>query len=211
MRTASPVPAVLALLLVLSALPGICINAADGMVAPAPVTETFGTYDRSLPLLPNVSSATEAPTAQDWYDQGFTLTNEGRYADALVAYREALSRNRSLLNAWYYTGDALFRLGRYSEALLAFSNATAVDPDFVDAYFYESLVYEKLGRYQARKDALREGLSAADRMKSAEEELAAVPAGNQGSLPVPLPPAIAPLGVALAAGLRSLTRKIPDS
>jgi tetratricopeptide (TPR) repeat protein len=211
MRTTSPVPAVLAFLLVLFVLPGMC-TAAAGMATPVPpATETSGTYDRSLPPLPNVSFATQTPTAQDWYEQGFVLTNEGRYADALVAYGEALSRNRSLLNAWYYTGDALFRLGRYSEAILAFSNATAVDPDFVDAYFYESLVFEKLGRYQDRKDALQEGLSAADRKKAAEEKQAAVPAIGHGSLPVPLPPVVPMIGIALAVGLRSLTRKIPDS
>lgn len=212
MRTAFPVAAVLALLLVLFIVQGACIAAVAGKDAPAsPAARTPGTYDRSLPLLPNVSFAEQTLAAQDWYEQGFALTNEERYADALVAYGEALSQNRSLLNAWYYTGDALFKLGRYREAILAFDNATAVDPDFVDAYFYESLVFEKLGRYQDRQNALQKGLSAADRKKAAEEDQTAEPASGPGSLPEPLSPVIAPLGIALAVGLWSLRQQGPDS
>ena len=212
MRTAFPVAAVLAFLLVLFIVPGAGTASAAGTGASVPPAEgTPGAYDHSLPLLPNISSADRILTAQDWYEQGFALTNEGRYSDALFAYGRALAVNRSLLNAWYYTGDALFKLGRYNESVLAFENATAVDPDFVDAYFYESLVFEKLGRYQDRQDALRKGLSAADREKAAEEAQAAVPAGARGSLPEPFPPVIALLGIALAMGLWSLRRQGPGS
>ena len=212
MKGSFPVAAFFALLLVLFVVPGACIAPATGTGAPAlPVEGTPGTYDRSLPLLPNVSSADQTLTAQDWYEQGFALTNEGRYEDALLLYGKALSCNRSLLNAWYYMGDALFRLGRYNESILAFDNATEVDPDFVDAYFYESLVFEKLGRYQDRQDALQKGLAAADRKEAAEENQTAAPAGGPGAQPEPLSPVIDPLGIALAMGLRSLRRQEPDS
>ncbi len=159
----------------------------------------FAASDRSLPFFPNVSFTEQTLAAQDWYEQGFTLTNEGRYSEAILAYGKALSLNRSLLNAWYYTGDAFFRLGRYNEAILAFSNATAVDPDFVDAYFYESLVYGKLGRYQDQKDALRMGLDAADREEAGKGTDAHPVVTAQGSFPVPLPPAVPLLAAALGA------------
>ena len=200
MRTAFPVAAVLALLLVLFIVPGACIAATTGTDALAPPPEGIpGAYDRSLPLLPNLSSADQALTAQDWYEQGFALTNEGQYSEAILAYGKALSLNRSLLNAWYYTGDAYFRLGQYSEAILAFSNATAVDPDFVDAYFYEGLVYEKLGRYQDRKDALQRGLEAADREEAAKIANAHPAATSPGSFPVSLPLEVPLLGAVLGA------------
>ena len=169
-----------------------------------------GISDRSLPLFPNVSFPERTLAAQDWYEQGFTLTNEERYSEAIQAYEMALSSNRSLLNAWYYSGDALFRLGRYGESLLAFGNATSVDPDFVDAYFYESLVYEKLGRYQDEKDALRRGLEAADRRKTVEEAVPLSTASTPGSLPEPVSPGIALLGTGIALGFRGFMRRERD-
>jgi hypothetical protein len=179
--------------------------------SPQPMGGALGTDNRPLPPFPNVSFAERTLAAQDWYEQGFALTNEERYGEALLAYEKALSYNYSLLNAWYYTGDALFRLGRYSEALLAFSNATAVDPDFVDAYFYESLVYEKLGRYQDQKDALRQGLEAVDRKEAAEG--AGTRAAETTTVPVPEPvsPGTAFLGACAALGVWELRRRHRDS
>jgi tetratricopeptide (TPR) repeat protein len=157
-----------------------------------------------------VSFTWQTAAAQDWYEQGFALTNEERYSDALVAYGKALSLNPSHLNAWYYSGDALFRLGRYHEALLAFENATAVDPDFVDAYFYESLVYDRLGRSRDGKDALRRGLEAADRRMAKGGNQGAETTTAGSSLPEPITLAMAALGIALAAGFRSLRQEGPD-
>ena len=157
-----------------------------------------GTSGDSLAAFPNVSFPGQVPTAQDWYDQGFALTNEGRYEEALQAYGEALALNRSLLNAWYYSGDALFRLGRYKDALLAFGNATAVDPDFVDAYFYESAVYAKMGRYQDQKDALGKGLEAADRKEASAAAIRTPPATGGAAASVPVSPVTAVLAIVLA-------------
>jgi tetratricopeptide (TPR) repeat protein len=184
---------------------GYAASTAGG--SPVPTGRPSGEYDPSVPLFPNISFTGQTLAAEDWYEQGFTLTNEERYGEALQAYEEALSCNSSLLNAWYYSGDALFRLGRYSEALLAFENATAVDPDFVDAYFYESLVYEKLGRFQDRKDALRRGLEAADRRKTREEAATRPVATTRGSLPEPGSPGTALLGAGIALGFRAFMRR----
>jgi tetratricopeptide (TPR) repeat protein len=174
---------------------------------PQSVGGALGTDNRSLPLLPNVSFAERTLAAQDWYEQGFVLTNEGRYAEALLAYEKALSYDHSLLNAWYYTGDAFFRLGRYREAILAFSNATAVDPDFVDAYFYESRVYEKLGRFQDQKDALRKGLDAADRQEAGKDTEVHPAVTAQEVLPESLPPVVSLLGAMTAIGLWAFMRR----
>ncbi|MGA2933764.1 MAG: tetratricopeptide repeat protein [Methanomicrobiales archaeon] len=208
MRGAFPDGGILVLLLVpFIVTGGFAAPVAGKDASPNPMGGPLGTDNRSLPFLPNVSFAEPTLAAQDWYEQGFALTNEERYGEAILAYEKALSQNRSLLNAWYYTGDALFRLGRYNEALLAFSNATAVDPDFVDAYFYESLVYEKLGRSQDQKDALRRGLEAADRKEAAERAGAPSPAGSPGPQPEPVSPAVSLLGAILATGLWAFMRR----
>ena len=199
MRSPLPPACLLALLLI----PVIAAGGQSLLTGGAP-----GIGNQSLPLLPNVSFADRTLAAQDWYEQGFALTNREQYDEALLAYERALSYDRSLLNAWYYEGDALFRLGRYEEALLAFSNATAVDPDFVDAYFYESRVYGQLGRLEEQRDALQRGLEAADR-KVAAQQGAGVHPGTAGREPAsePLLPVLALLGTGMAIGLRAFLRR----
>jgi tetratricopeptide (TPR) repeat protein len=192
-----------ALLLLLLLVPaigaaGYTANGGGPGSSPGSLAGSPGTFNSSLPSLPNISFTGQAHAARDWYETGFQLTSEERYSEALVAYGKALALNRSLLNAWYYSGDALYRLGRYGDALLAFENATAVDPDFVDAYFYESLVYGKLGRYQDQKEALGRGLEAADRRKADEGAGTPPPTTAQGYLPVPVSPGTAALAIALS-------------
>jgi tetratricopeptide (TPR) repeat protein len=195
-----PLPGTLLLLLLLVPVMGLAGYAANGggpESSPGSLAGSPDTFNRSLPSLPNISFTDQAFAARDWYENGFQLTSEERYTDALVSYGKALALNRSLLNAWYYSGDALYRLGRYNDALLAFENATAVDPDFVDAYFYESLVYGKLGRYQDQKEALGRGLEAADR-RQAEEGVGTPPATTGQGMPVPVSPGATALAVALS-------------
>jgi tetratricopeptide (TPR) repeat protein len=208
MRSAFPSTGLLALLLIpIIVTAGYAAAVAGSGSSLQPLGGTFGTGNRSLPFFPNVSFTESTFAAQDWYEQGFALTNEEQYSEAILAYQKALSYNRSLLNAWYYEGDALFRLGQYSDALLAFSNATAVDKDFVDAYFYESLVYERLGRSQDQKDALRRGLEAADRQEAAKGEGSHSAATAQEALSEPLPPGVSVFGVMAALGLFSFMRR----
>jgi len=208
MKSAFRPTGLLALLLIPIIVTGVCATAVAGTdTLPQSMGGALGTDNRSLPLIPNLSFAERTLAAQDWYEQGFALTNEERYADALLSYQKALSYNRSLLNAWYYTGDALFRLGRYNEAILAFSNATTVDPDFVDAYFYESLVYEKLGRYQDQKDALRMGLEAADRRDTGKGAGSHPAATAQEPLPEPVPVGIVLLSTSIAIGFWAFMRR----
>jgi hypothetical protein len=166
-----------------------------------------GIDERALPPMPNISGFGMTPDARDWYEEGFALTGQERYSDALRAYEKALSYDPSLLNAWYYAGDALFRLGRYQEALLAFGNATAVDPDFVDAYFYESRVYERLGRSRNQTDALERGLEAAERVKAREEAGTSPPPVAPGYLAEPVSPLTSFLGAGMATGLLTIMRR----
>jgi len=186
---------------------GVAMETVGSGLTPDPAGTTPGISGQSLPNLPNLSVTNRTLAAQEWYEQGFTLTIEERYGEALQAYGKALSYNPSLLNAWYYSGDALFRLGRYKEALLAFGNATAVDPDFVDAYFYESRVYGRLNRSQEEKDALERGLEAAQRRETAEETGTRAAPAIMAPVPEPVSPGTAFLGAGSALGFCGLRRR----
>jgi len=186
--------------------------AAAGSGAPVaggsvPVGRDVGAPGAGSPpvLFPNVSFPTRAWGAEDWYERGFALTSEERYAEAVPAYEQAVALDSTLLNAWYYLGDAFFRLGRYREALLAFGNATAIDPDFVDAYFYEGLVYRQLGLPQEEKAVLGRGLEAADRKQAKEGTKA--PAGSSGGVPVPVSSGASLIGVGAACALRAFMHR----
>ena len=203
MGTRFLVVAVFVLLLVPVAAPAAVVVPFAGNDTLLPPVGAGGATGNPFPLLPNISPADRDRMAENWFEQGFVLTNQQRYTDAIVAYGKALSYNGSLLNAWYYTGDAYFQLGRYPDALLAFENATAVDPDFVDAYFYEALVFGKLGRPGDREDALRKGLDAAERRE------ANAGSGSSSSLPAPEPisPVLPFLATGFAIGLRKLSHR----
>ncbi|HVN66310.1 MAG TPA: tetratricopeptide repeat protein [Methanomicrobiales archaeon] len=203
-RTALPAVLVPCLLLPAMVAGGFGAPAAGGLLPGVSARDTSWSAGQPS-LFPNVSFPTHTMAAQDWYEQGFALTSEERYAEAVTAYEQAIAADHALLNAWYYLGDAFFRLGRYQEALLAFGNATAIDPDFVDAYFYESLVYRQLGLPREEKAALGQGLDAADRKKAKEETRS--PGGSGGQVSGPVSYGAAILGAGAACALRFLRQR----
>ncbi len=207
MRSAFTTAILLALLTPAMLAAGVPAASADALFPVGPGGGSPGGSDAPVPLFPNISLPERTIAAQAWYERGFALTNEERYADAVPAYRSALAADPSHLNAWYYLGDALFRLGRYEEALLAFGNATAADPDFVEAYFYEGKVYGKLGMHREEKDALGQGLGAADRRKAREGAGAGQENGDREALAQPVSPGTAILGASMATGLWIISRR----
>ena len=81
MRSAFPPTGLLALLLVPIIVTGGYATAVAGSNSSLqPLGGTLGTENRSLPLFPNVSFTERTLAAQDWYEQGFALTNEERYS-----------------------------------------------------------------------------------------------------------------------------------
>ncbi|MDD1667440.1 MAG: tetratricopeptide repeat protein [Methanomicrobiales archaeon] len=204
MRSACTPALLLALLFPAMLAAGGPAASADALFPAGSGAGSPGGSDAPVPLFPNISFPERTIAAQAWYERGFALTNEGRYTEAVLAYRNALAADPSHLNAWYYLGDALFRLGRYEEALLAFGNATAADPDFVDAYFSESRVYGKLGMHREEKEALARGLEAADRRSAAGVAETRV---TGGAVPQPVSPVIPLLGAGSAAVLLGYRRR----
>jgi tetratricopeptide (TPR) repeat protein len=192
MRSASRAAILLALLTAALAAAGSAAISGSGAVPAG---------DGEMPLLANISLPDRTVAAEVWYERGFAFTGEGRYADAVSAFQNALSADPSHLNAWYYLGDTLFRLGRYEEALLAFQNATEVDPDFVEAYFSESRVYGKLGMPGEEKEALARGLDAAERVQARDRGEVPGTTPLPETVPQPVPVAIPLLGAVTAAAL----------
>lgn len=66
---------------------------------------------------------------EDEMERGNQLLQQGNYADALLAYNQAISLNPNHGEAWYNRGNALGCLQQYAEALAAYQRAIALEPE----------------------------------------------------------------------------------
>ncbi len=70
-------------------------------------------------------------------EKGNRLYRDGRYAEAVQAYRQAVADGDASPALYYNMGTALLQLGRYDDAGRAFQDAlTAVDPSLRQRTFY---------------------------------------------------------------------------
>jgi tetratricopeptide (TPR) repeat protein len=79
-------------------------------------------------------------TADAWTGRGVLREVQGRYAEALADYEEALQLAPTA-PAWRNKADAQLSLGEFTEAEAGYTRAIELDPDYVEAY---------LGRARAR-------------------------------------------------------------
>lgn len=83
-----------------------------------------------------VDAQTDAPGKPELlYNMGNALLKQKKYAEALQALRQAVSRGSPGLrgNGWYNLGNALFEMGKYREAADSFIQALRVNPADRDA------------------------------------------------------------------------------
>lgn len=76
----------------------------------------------------------------------------GDYSEAIRLYRQALSRDSSIVSAWNNLGNAYFNVGKTQQALKAYEKASTLDPTNADIFFNMGLVYYKHGDlWEARR------------------------------------------------------------
>lgn len=79
---------------------------------------------------------------------------EGKYEEALEAFRELASAAPALLEPWYHAGLCQFRLGRYAEAAEAFRSALLVDGRHVESRLALAESLRLSGRPEEAREAL---------------------------------------------------------
>jgi tetratricopeptide (TPR) repeat protein len=77
---------------------------------------------------------TDRAKAQHFFNQGNKLTDRGAYAEAAVAYQEAVELDSSHAEALNNLGSSLYHLGRYEEAEQCYRESIAIKPQNSDAH-----------------------------------------------------------------------------
>jgi len=103
------------------------------------------------PSRPEVRAERVAPgeePARAHYQRGLAGLRDGRYEEALGAFRAALREEPNLVEAWCGVAQVYANQGRYAEALQACERALELDDLAEEAYLMRGLVHRQLGRME---------------------------------------------------------------
>ncbi len=106
-------------------------------------------YEAHIGPLPVLATDGEALEARELIDKGYSLTELGRYSEALEAYDQALAINSHNARYWGRRGRALRLLERYDDALASYQHAIDLQPE--DGWLWNGLgiIYDRM-RQNAR-------------------------------------------------------------
>ena len=76
--------------------------------------------------------------AQDYYKSGLMLAGEGREAEAVRAFRQALGIRPDWAEAHSLLGSILFKAGNYAEAEVELRKAVALKPDYAEGWRFSA-------------------------------------------------------------------------
>ncbi len=76
----------------------------------------------------------------DLTNKAATLSNHGKYEEALVTINKAITVDPTIARPYYNKGMILYNLGRYEEAIKAFDWGIKIDPKVKDAKYRELAV-----------------------------------------------------------------------
>jgi O-antigen biosynthesis protein len=93
--------------------------------------------------------------ATEYHELGESLAVEGKFSEAIAAYRKAISINPNYFGTYHNLGDILRSSGKVDEAIQSYRKATALNPTFVwshhnlgDLFQQENRLDEAIASYQ---------------------------------------------------------------
>jgi serine/threonine protein kinase/Flp pilus assembly protein TadD len=92
------------------------------------------------------------------HDLGEALADQGKYAEAEPAYREAIARKPNFYNAYNSLGNVLWRLGKFPEAEDACRKAIGINRQGAQAHYNLGVALCKQHRLAEGEAALREAV-----------------------------------------------------
>lgn len=86
--------------------------------------------------------------ALNFYNQGNTLINEGKYEEAIDAFDQAVKVKPDFVQAWTNRGFAQGKLGRHLEKFSSCAQATSYQPNFAEGWNCRGLARSDLKQYE---------------------------------------------------------------
>jgi Flp pilus assembly protein TadD len=93
--------------------------------------------------------------AQDYYKSGLMLAGEGREADAIRAFRQALGIRPDWAEARSLLGSILFKAGNYTEAEVELRKAVALKPDYAEGWNFLGEFLKARGKDKEAQEAFK--------------------------------------------------------
>jgi len=99
-------------------------------------------------LLGVTSNIWSQEKAEDWFIQGNVFSREGRFEDAVTAYKKSIKNNPNATVAHFNLALAYKNLNRPEEAAISFEKAVELEPDNLDARYSLGNIYNHLERWE---------------------------------------------------------------
>jgi Flp pilus assembly protein TadD len=93
--------------------------------------------------------------AQDYYKSGLILANEGREAEAVKAFRQALGIRPDWAEVHSLLGSTLARAGNYAEAEAELRKAVTLKPDYAEGWNFLGEFLKERGKEQEAQEAFK--------------------------------------------------------
>ena len=93
--------------------------------------------------------------AQDYYKSGLMLAEEGREAEAVRAFRQALGIRPDWAEAHSLLGSILFRAGKYPEAEVELRKAVTLKPDYAEGWNFLGEFLKARGKDKEAQEAFK--------------------------------------------------------
>lgn len=84
-----------------------------------------------------IGQAQKRNQAQQYYEEGKKLNEDGKYADAISSFKKATKEDENYADAWSMLGTAYQNNRNYDEALEAFAKLEKVNPDYWPWFYYQ--------------------------------------------------------------------------
>jgi len=154
------------------------VDAAVAEARKAISLEQAGTLEWGTPVLylrapdgvlfdvqPPKKPASPEGTRDDWLKRGAQLVREQQFAEALLAYEQAIHLAPAFAPAYQQQAEVFLVLNRAEEALAACDQAIGLDPNLAAAFFSKAKVLRSQGRVAEALHASERGLEAAARRR----------------------------------------------
>jgi Flp pilus assembly protein TadD len=93
--------------------------------------------------------------AQDYLKSGLILAGEGRDAEAVKSFRQAIGIRPDWAEAHSLLGSSLSRAGNYAEAESELRKAVTLKPDYAEGWNFLGAFLKERGKEQEAQEAFR--------------------------------------------------------